>query len=74
LITDSQLPDMHSLQLISNVKEDPALRDLPIMVVTGEANLALTVARVETIIRPVSIARLRFTVWKILRERVSQPR
>lgn len=74
LITDSQLPDMHSLQLISNLKEDPALRDLPIMVVTGEANLALTVARVEYIIRPVSIARLRFRVWKILRERVSQPR
>jgi hypothetical protein len=65
---------MHSLQLISNIKEDPALRDLPILVISDEANLSMTVARVEYLIRPVSIARLRFLVWKSLRERVSNPR
>jgi CheY-like chemotaxis protein len=74
LITETQLPDMHSLQLISNIKEDPALRDLPILVISDEANLSMTVARVEYLIRPVSIARLRFLVWKSLRERVSNPR
>lgn len=74
LITDITLPDMHGIQLVTKIKEIPSLREMPIVLVASESTLSITVARVEMLTRPVSIARLRFMVWKILRERVTNPR
>lgn len=74
LVMDMILPDMHGYQLISKVKEIEPLRDLPILIITDEVNLSLTVARAEYMTRPVSIARLRHNVWKMLNERIVNPR
>lgn len=70
LLMDLMLPDMHGWQMIRKIKEIESLRDLPIMVITDEASIGMTIARVEYITRPVSIARLRHNIWKIFSERV----
>ncbi len=70
LVMDLQLPDMHGWQLLRKVKEIEALRDLPILIIVDEPSLTMTVAKVDYMTRPVSIARLRLNVWKILHERV----
>lgn len=68
LVMDLMLPDMHGYQMVGKVKEIETLRDLPIMIITSEVNLSMTVARVEYLTRPVSIARMRHNVWKVLHE------
>lgn len=73
-VMDLILPDMHGYQLISKIKEIETLREMPIMIVTSEANLSMTVAKVEYMTRPVSIARLRHNVWKMLNDRIMNPR
>jgi CheY-like chemotaxis protein len=70
LLMDLILPDMHGWQMIRKIKEIENLRDLPIMVVTDEANIGMTIAKVEYLTRPVSIARLRHNIWKIFSERI----
>jgi CheY-like chemotaxis protein len=74
LLMDLTLPDMHGWQMINKIKEIETLRDLPVMVITDEVNIGMRVARVDYLTRPVSIARLRHNVWKILTERVYHPR
>jgi CheY-like chemotaxis protein len=74
LLMDLLLPDMHGWQMIRKIKEIERLRDLPVMIITDEANIGMTVAKVDYLTRPVSIARLRHNVWKILSERVRTPK
>lgn len=74
LLMDLLLPDMHSWQMIRKIKEIENLRDLPMMIITDETNIGMTVAQVDYLTRPVSIARLRHNVWKILSERVRNPK
>lgn len=71
IIMDLQLPDMHGYQLLGRVREVVSLRELPVLIIADEPNLTMTIAKVDYLTRPVSIARLRFIVWKILRERIS---
>lgn len=66
LVSEFQLPDMHVWQMLGKVKEIEGLRELPILVITDQTNFATTVARVEHLTRPVSIARLRHNVWVTL--------
>ncbi len=66
LLMDLVLPDMHGWQMIRKIKEIETLRTLPVMVITSELNIGMTVATVDYLTRPVSIARLRHNVWKIL--------
>lgn len=66
LITDAKLPDMHVWQLMNKLKEISNLRELPIIVLTDEPSFAVNVAKVDYLIRPVAIARLRHAVWTIL--------
>lgn len=69
LVTDMQLPDIHAWKLIQKVREIEALRELPIMVITDQASFGTTVARVDYLIRPVSIARLRQNVFNALAQK-----
>ena len=66
LIIDIDLPDMHGWQMLSKIREIEALRDLPIMVITEQTNFGMTVAKVNYIQRPISIARLRHNIWTTL--------
>jgi CheY-like chemotaxis protein len=74
LLMDLLLPDMHGWQMIRKIKEIETLRDLPVMVITDEPDIVMTVAQVDYLTRPVSIARLRHNVWKILSEHARAPR
>ncbi len=37
LITDWNMPNMPGIELLQNVRKDPALKDLPVLMVTAEA-------------------------------------
>jgi CheY-like chemotaxis protein len=68
LISDIELPDLHAWKLVQKVKEVDSLRDIPIIVLTDQVNLSATIARVDYIQRPISIARLRHNVWMVLND------
>lgn len=70
-IMDLQLPDTHGYLLLGRVREIDMFRDLPVLIIADELNLTMTIAKIDYLTRPVSIARLRFAVWKILRDRPS---
>ena len=67
LIMDIQQEDMHAWPMISKIREISHLRDLPIIVITDNPNMGMTVAKVDYLTRPVSIARLRHNIWMALR-------
>lgn len=69
LIADIQLPDMHVFQMLIKAKEIERLRDLPVLVLTDQPYFGTTVARVDYMQRPISIARLRYTVYVALNGR-----
>lgn len=66
LIADIQLPDMHVFQMLSKAKEVERLRDLAVLVLTDQLYFGTTVARVDYMQRPISIARLRYNVFVAL--------
>ena len=66
LIMDINQPDMHGWPMINKIREINELRELPITVITDQANMGITVARVNYLTRPVSIARLRQSVANAL--------
>lgn len=68
-IMDIQLPDTHGYLLLGRVREIDMFRELPVLIIADELNLSMTIAKIDYLTRPVSIARLRFTVWRILRDR-----
>ena len=66
LIMDLNQPDMHGWQMINKIREITELRNLPITVLTDQPHIGMTVARVDYLTRPVSIARLRQSVANAL--------
>jgi CheY-like chemotaxis protein len=72
LVMDIQQPDMHGWNLINKIREIAALRELPIIVITDQPNMGVTIARVDYLVRPVSIARLRHSVWVSLNHTVEK--
>ncbi|GAB4518641.1 MAG: hypothetical protein OHK0046_26520 [Anaerolineae bacterium] len=66
LIMDIEMPDMHGWQMLSKIREIDALRDLPIVVIADHANMGNTIAKVEYLKRPISIARLRQNILEML--------
>ena len=66
LIMDLNQPDMHGWQMINKIREITEIRSLPITVLTDQPNIGITVARVDYLTRPVSIARLRQSVTNAL--------
>jgi len=73
LIMDIQQPDMHGWLLINKIREISHLRDLPITVITDKADMGMTVAKVDYLSRPVSIARLRHSIWTALKSDPGNP-
>ncbi|MBC8100814.1 MAG: response regulator [Armatimonadetes bacterium] len=70
LLLDLTLPDMHGWQLVQKAREIDPARTLPMMIITDETSIGMTVAKVDYLTRPVSIARLRHNIWKIFKEKV----
>lgn len=68
LVMDMEMPDIHAWKMISKVREIEMLRDLPILVITDQASLGMTVAKVDYLTRPVSIARLRQNIAMTLNQ------
>jgi DNA-binding response OmpR family regulator len=66
LIMDLNQPDMHGWQMINKIREITEIRNLPITVLTDQPHIGITVARVDYLTRPVSIARLRQNVANAL--------
>lgn len=73
LVTDSTLPDMHVWPLLNKLKEIGVLSELPVIVVTDEPPFGANVAKVDYLVRPVAIARLRHIIWTILNAKNSKP-
>ena len=71
LVMDMQMPDIHAWKMISKVREIEHLRDLPILIITDQASLGMTVAKVDYLTRPVSIARLRQNILRTLKQGVA---
>lgn len=73
LIIDLQLPDMHGWQMVGKLREIERLRELPIIVLADQPNFGMTVAGVDYLQRPISIARLRLNVYVALTESHTTP-
>ncbi|GEM_PF-1480100 len=66
LITEPQLTDMHSLQLIYKVKETFGLRLLPIAIIADSTSNTPPMPHVEYLMRPISITQIRQRVCDLL--------
>ena len=66
LITEPQLPDMHSLQLIYKIKETFGLRQLPIAIIADSSANTPPMPNVEYLMRPISITQIRQRVCDLL--------
>lgn len=73
MVMDIQLPDMHGWQFIAKARELAVLGDLSIIVLTDQRNLNTPVARVEYLLRPVSIAKLRTSITTMLATNTNPP-
>lgn len=67
-IMDIQLPDMHGWTLLNKIKEIEQIRNLPVLVISDQSDIGNTVAKVDYLVRPVSIARLRQSVSSVVLE------
>ena len=73
VVCDINMPNMNGLELLKAVKADPALKHLPVLMVTAEARkedivLAAQCGAAGTIVKPFSKATLEDKVQKILQK------
>lgn len=68
LVMDIQLPDMHGWTMLGTLKERLNLTELPIVVIMDEA-FVVPIASVTAVVRPVAMARLRYVIWNLLKDR-----
>ena len=47
MVSDWNMPNMDGLQLLKAVRQDPELKDLPMLMVTAEAEKAMVVAAIQ---------------------------
>lgn len=66
LITETQLPDMHSIQLIYKIKETLGFRQLPIAIIADDNYNTPPMPLVEYLMRPISITQIRQRVCDLL--------
>lgn len=67
LVIDIQLPDMHGWELLGTLKERINLSQLPIVVIMDDQTV-VPIKSITSIVRPVSMALLRHTIWMLLKE------
>ncbi len=67
LVMDVKLPDMHGWQLLTTMKEIQSMRSLPIVAIMNEPQV-VPLGNIESVVRPVSMAHLRQTIWTMLRD------
>ena len=76
VVCDINMPNMNGFELLKAVKADPALKHLPVLMVTAEARkedivLAAQSGAAGTIVKPFSKATLEEKVQKILQKLMS---
>lgn len=76
VITDCAMPVMNGLDLIRNIRAKPELADLPVLMVTPQANRENILAAIEAgtddyIVRPFSAATLGRKLDRILSQKIS---
>jgi len=47
MVSDWNMPNMDGLELLKNVRKEPALKDLPILMVTAEAEKTMVVTAIQ---------------------------
>lgn len=73
LLLDVDLPDGNGIQLCRRIKEDPELRDVAVMLITGEAVevdarvVALRAGAEDYVLKPFRMAELRARIARILK-------
>ena len=73
VVCDINMPNMNGIELLKAVKADPALKQLPVLMVTAEARkedivLAAQCGAAGTIVKPFSKATLEDKVQKVLQK------
>lgn len=72
LVMDVKLADMHGWQLLGMMREIHSLRMLPVVAIMDEPQV-VPLGNVKSVIRPVSMSRLRHTVWTLLNDDSKTP-
>lgn len=67
LIVDLHLPDMHAWKMLGKLKESVDLNTVPIIVIMDDQTV-VPLKNVTAVVRPISMARLRHTIWTLLRK------
>jgi two-component system chemotaxis response regulator CheY len=74
LVTDWNMPGMHGLELLQAVRSDPALADLPVLLVTAEAKREQIVQAAQAgvngyVVKPFTAETLKVKIEKIIASR-----
>lgn len=77
IISDWNMPNMDGLELLKNVRNDPQLKDIPVLMVTAEAEKEKVVAAIQAgvnnyIVKPFTGEVLKEKIDKILEKLESQ--
>jgi CheY-like chemotaxis protein len=72
VLLDLDLPDLHGTKVLQEIRKDPRLADLPVVVITASVTKHERTAAIEAgcdrfIEKPIDIARLRETVAELAR-------
>lgn len=65
LILDMNLTDMHAWKLLLELKERVDISEVPILVIANEHKV-MPLDNITTVVRPVGLAQLRYTIWSLL--------
>lgn len=77
IVSDWNMPNMDGLELLKNVRSDPQLKDIPVLMVTAEAEKEKVVAAIQAgvnnyIVKPFTGEVLKEKIDKILQKLESQ--
>lgn len=77
IISDWNMPGMTGVEMLAQIREDPALRDIPVIMVTAEANREIVAEAAESeidayILKPLTVKALGDRITAVL-EKVNNP-
>jgi two-component system chemotaxis response regulator CheY len=70
MVSDWNMPNMDGLQLLKTVRQDPQLKDLPILMVTAEAEKTMVVAAIQAGVNNYVVKPFTAEIFKEKMERV----